>query len=235
MIPSNLASRLAKFGLDDEAQQEYAQSVREDEEMDTEEKLGIFTELIPEGSTSTPNSLKDDLLVLIKDVDDLRKTLVENQMKAEAERRAQQISTVDNAQRPFSPSRDTSEKIAPTKTLSLEEKAKRDLLLREYGDLTEEFIRPEDSEITDETILVSAKKGNPRVRSNENPSSDPILVRNMNSAAIHAKEQEKRAKLAKSSAAKKEKDRADLAKQRADQAKRKEEARQKASRGERKA
>jgi len=93
----------------------------------------------------------------------------------------------------------------------------------------------EDSNAIGDVVSLAMKKGNGKGRSIENPSSDPVLIPNINSSAVRAKEQEMRAAQAKAAKARKDRDKNDLTKQRADQAKRKEEARQRAARGERRA
>jgi len=122
---SDLASRLAKFGLEDEAQQEYACSILEDDYTNLEEKVEAIMSLVPY-EPPLSDSQYDELAILIEANEKHRKETLKQQAIEEAKRRKVTNAAVP---RPTLPTLES--KPSPEKPLTAEEKSHRDRLLRE--------------------------------------------------------------------------------------------------------
>ncbi|KAF9408407.1 hypothetical protein BGZ94_002321 [Podila epigama] len=208
-IETFIAEKLAGISLQDEAITEYFARIVEEESMEEPEKREAITELLAD-VTEEPTA------TVIDAVFEFWTTLQEQEAKKAQEAKEKVLQAAKEKERAAlkaeleNPNREGALSMSSrhvVKTMTKEERKKRDALLAQYGYDLDEMVEGDDGEL--EIVYKDrSSKG-----SNVN-TSDPLFMANNNADIVKNKEAQRRAEMKKASEMEKERNKLALEKQR---------------------
>ncbi|KAG0031559.1 hypothetical protein BGZ81_001034 [Podila clonocystis] len=218
-IETFIAEKLAGISLQDEAITEYFARIVEEESMEEPEKREAITELLADVTEEPTETVIDsvfDFWNIMKE-QEAKKAQEEKQKVLEAAKERERASfkaELDNNNNREGALSMSSRHVV--KTMTKEERKKRDALLAQYGYDLDEMVEGADGEMEIMYKDRSAKGSAAGVN-----TSDPLLMANNNADIVKQKEALRRAEMKKASENEKERNKAALEKQRLAQEKEK--------------
>ncbi|KAF9393684.1 hypothetical protein CPC16_001406 [Podila verticillata] len=217
-IETFIAEKLAAISLQDEAITEYFARIVEEESMEEPEKREAITELLADVTEEPTETVIDSVFNFWNDMkeQEAKKAQEEKEKVLEAARekeRASFKSELDNSNNREGALSMSSRHVV--KTMTKEERKKRDALLAQYGYDLDEMVEGADGEM--EIVYKDRSKGSSAAVN----TSDPLLMANNNADIVKNKEALRRAEMKKASENEKERNKAALEKQRLAQEKEK--------------
>ncbi|KAF8949648.1 hypothetical protein BGZ52_005282 [Haplosporangium bisporale] len=217
-IETFIAEKLAAISLQDEAITEYFARIVEEESMEEPEKREAITELLADVTEEPTETVIDSVFDFWNDMkeQEAKKAQEEKEKVLEAARekeRASFKSELDNSNNREGALSMSSRHVV--KTMTKEERKKRDALLAQYGYDLDEMVEGADGEM--EIVYKDRSKGSSAAVN----TSDPLLMANNNADIVKNKEALRRAEMKKASENEKERNKAALEKQRLAQEKEK--------------
>ncbi|KAF9117214.1 hypothetical protein BGW39_002447 [Mortierella sp. 14UC] len=211
-----IAEQLQTISIQDEAITEYFARLVEEESMEEPERREAITELLADVTEESTEAIIDAVFVywnglrdaeLKKAEEEKEKALAAARERERASLRVDQdtSSTVSNREGPLSMS---SRHVV--KTMTKEERKKRDALLAQYGYDLDEMVEGADGEME---IVYKDRSGKGGADKGVT-TSDPLMMANNNADIIKQKEAARRAEMKKASENEKERNKLALEKQR---------------------
>ncbi|KAF9385683.1 hypothetical protein CPB97_004585 [Podila verticillata] len=217
-IETFIAKKLAGISLEDEAITEYFARIVEEESMEEPEKREAITELLADVTEEPTETVIDSVFDFWNGMkeQEAKKAQEEKEKVLEAAREKERASfkaELDNSNNREGALSMSSRHVV--KTMTKEERKKRDALLAQYGYDLDEMVEGADGEM--EIVYKDRSKGS----SAGVNTSDPLLMANNNADIVKQKEALRRADMKKASENEKERNKAALEKQRLAQEKEK--------------
>ncbi|KAH7038770.1 hypothetical protein BKA57DRAFT_474153 [Linnemannia elongata] len=218
-----IAEQLQTIAVQDEAITEYFARLVEEESMEEPERREAITELLADVTEESTEAIIDAVFVYWNNLRDAElKKLEEEKEKALAEAKERErasfkadLNNDPSTNRGEGPLSMSSRHVV--KTMTKEERKKRDALLAQYGYDLDEMVEGADGEMEIVYKDRSGKGGADKGVS----TGDPLLMANNNADIVKQKEAARRAEMKKASENEKERNKAALEKQRLAQEKEK--------------
>ncbi|KAF9312279.1 hypothetical protein BG003_006449 [Podila horticola] len=218
-IETFIAEKLAGISLQDEAITEYFARIVEEESMEEPEKREAITELLADVTEEATETVIDSVFDFWNGIkeQEAKKAQEEKEKMLEAAKEKERASfkaQLDNSNNREGALSMSSRHVV--KTMTKEERKKRDALLAQYGYDLDEMVEGADGEMEIVYKDRSAKGSSVGVS-----TGDPLLMANNNADIVKQKEASRRAEMKKASENEKERNKAALEKQRLAQEKEK--------------